>query len=81
MTRNNQVYMKLPSDLRDYYEKRRTGLIEARPYDSWGPETPEETARWQQWLAPIQHTFHPIDWNSSFTGCGGKSFSMRLQIW
>ena len=79
MTHNNETYMKLPADLRAYYEKRRIGLIAARPYASWGPETPEEKAKWEQWWAPIQYTFHPIDWNSGFTGRGGAFFPMRLQ--
>ena len=80
MKGNNETYMKLPSDLRDYYEKRSKGLIEARPYNSWGPETPEEKAKWQQWWAPIQQTFHPIDWNSGFTGRGGEFSSMCRSV-
>lgn len=78
MNRNTSIYMSLPSDLRDYYEKRSKGLIEARPHDSWGPETPAETAFWQQWWLPITQEFHPIDWNAGFTGRGGKSIPQAL---
>ena len=71
--------MSLPSDLRDYYEKRSKGLIEARPNDSWGPETVAETEFWQQWWLPITQEFHPIDWNAGFTGRGGKVSPKRFE--
>ena len=73
-------YQYLPSELRTYYEKRSKGLIEARPNDYWGPETPEETAKWQQWWAPIRKNFRPIDWNAGFTGRGGEIFSCALRV-
>ena len=44
MKGNHEDYRRLPSELRHYYEKRRKGLIEERPYDSWGPETREDRA-------------------------------------
>ena len=64
----------LSFEIWDYYEKVSKGLIEERPYEYWGPETAEEKAHWHQWWLPIKKSFHPVHWDSGFTGRDSKSF-------
>ena len=63
------------TELRDYHASLSQGLIEPRPYDYWGKDTPEQKARWDRWLLPIRREFYPVDWDSPWTGRGSKSFS------
>lgn len=67
-------YQLISYETWDYYEKVSKGMIKERPYEYWGPDTPEEKAHWDQWWLPIQKSFYPIDWESGFTGRGSKSF-------
>ena len=62
----------IPPEVWEQYEKNRLGLIEERSYDDCGLETREEEACWKPPELSIKESFHPMRWNSGFTGRGSK---------
>lgn len=71
----NAVANEIGPDVLEYYELRSKGLIEERPYESWGPDSPERAETIDYYFnCHVKQFFRPVDWNKGFTGRGSKHF-------
>lgn len=61
-------------ELLEYYEDRRTGRIEAIPYEEWGEDVSERRAEKldEAETRKVRHVFFAMDYSHGFTGRGGK---------
>ena len=72
MARLEHPNQLVPPEIWEYYQKVSIGLTEERSYDDWGPETEEGQAHGNQPERSIKESFHPMRWESGFTGRGSK---------
>ena len=71
------VLEKRCPDALEYYESRRTGQIEATPFQNQEPEEPVSTEvaknLWDIEYCRVKHAFFPIDYTRGFTHRGRES--------
>ena len=83
MARRTILNRHVPSEIWEYYQRVSAGLTEERSYDDWGPETEEGRAHGNLPELSIEESFHPIRWDSGFTGRGSKLlyFLIVMSLW
>lgn len=70
-------------DILEYYEDRRTGKIEGKPFEEWRDPISEEEAEKLNATetGKVERIFYAIDYNQGFTGRGGNLAPCALDVW
>ena len=74
---------KYHADTLKYYEDRRMGKIEGKPFEEWGEPISEKEALklYEMETNKVQRAFFAVDYSHGFTGRGGKSICCAHDVW
>ena len=61
-------------DILEYYEDRKSGSIEGKPFEEWGDPIDEKEAEKLHKIetGKVGHAFFAMDYSHGFTGRGGE---------